>query len=105
LDFTYYDTRNSQLNWIGDDAFYYNRISSLELPEKLRYIGEYAFFNNYLEEVTIPESVKKIGKYAFANTRELTLYFPKRYEKNKDKIYDKIYNGKYVSENMKIEFI
>jgi hypothetical protein len=103
LDLAYY-SRDSKLFLIGDRAFKHNRISKLILPTSLYEIGEYAFFNNYLEEVTIPENVKKIGEYAFANTRGLTLYFPKRYEKNKDKIYDKIYNGKYVSKNMKIEF-
>jgi len=104
LDFQFYRYRVPKLFFIGDGAFKYNRITRLELPTSLNKIGEYAFFNNYLEEVTIPENVKKIGKYAFANTRGLTLYFPKLYEKNKDTIYNKIYNGKYVSENMKIEF-
>jgi len=104
LDFQFYSYRVPKLFLIGDGAFKYNRITRLELPTSLNKIGEYAFFNNYLEEVTIPENVKKIGEYAFANTRGLTLYFPKRYEKNKDTIYNKIYNGNYVSENMKIEF-
>jgi hypothetical protein len=104
LNFQFYSSRNPNLVSIGDNAFYYNRITSLKLPTSLYEIGEYAFFNNYLEEVTIPESVKEIGEYAFANTSGLTLYFPKRYEKNKEKIYDSVIKGKYVSENMKIEF-
>ena len=104
LDFGYYSGQPVHLFGIGDFAFSYNSISQLRLPDKLSDIGKYAFFHNYLEEIYIPESVRKIGQYAFANTRGLTLYFPKRYEKNKEKIYDSVIKGKYVSENMKIEF-
>lgn len=103
LDLGYYSSQPVHLMWIGNFAFSYNSISQLLLPEKLYKIGEYAFFHNYLEKIYIPESVRKIGQYAFANTDGLTLYFPKRYEKNKEKIYDSIIKGKYVS-NMKIEF-
>ena len=104
LDLGYY-SRVPKLISIGDSAFRYNRINRLALPRSLYKIGKYAFFNNYLEQIFIPESLKEIGEYAFANISSLALYFPKRYEKNKDKIYNKLYNGNYVSENMKIEFI
>jgi len=105
LDFQIYSYGVPKLMSIGDSAFRYNRINRLLLPRSLYKIGKYAFFNNYLEQIFIPDSLKEIGEYAFANTSSLVLYFPKRYEKNKDKIYNKLYNGNYVSENMKIEFI
>jgi hypothetical protein len=56
---------NSQEIIIG--AFMEKDISRMQLPDSLIYIGERAFFFNKLTSVTIPNTVTYIGDYAFSN--------------------------------------
>lgn len=75
------------VNSIGEEAFYYDNVINVTLPEtidsiynsafkstkivdltlpsKLVYIGDYAFYGAKLESITIPASVKHIGGSAF----------------------------------------
>lgn len=50
---------------IYDSAFKSTKIVDLTLPSKLVYIGNYAFNSSNLESITIPASVKHIGGSAF----------------------------------------
>ena len=51
---------------IGDSAFAWCSIKSIDLPEGLTTIGNYAFSYNSLEgSLVIPDSVTDIGRYAF----------------------------------------
>ncbi len=56
---------------IWDEAFYYNKITSITLPSTLGYIGRQAFQNNLLTEITIPENVYFIESNAFYGNPDL----------------------------------
>ena len=51
---------------IGEDAFNYANLKSIDIPNRVTSIGESAFSNcSKLESVSIPASVTSIGNYAF----------------------------------------
>ena len=54
------------LTSIGNDAFYYSRITDVALPSNLKTIGEGAFRHTDITSITIPASVERIEKYAFS---------------------------------------
>ncbi|MBR1987596.1 MAG: leucine-rich repeat protein [Clostridia bacterium] len=56
---------NSQLETIGDSAFFECPISSIELPSSLKTIGSEVFWATDISFITIPENVTTIDKYAF----------------------------------------
>lgn len=66
---------NSQLKYIGEDAFTCydneNLITNIELPKTLTYIGIDAFRNSPLTSVTIPASVTYMGTAAFKGSSEI----------------------------------
>ena len=53
------------VTYLGNGAFYDNGLKSVSLPDSLKYISQYAFARNKLKSVSIPDSVKNIGDYAF----------------------------------------
>ena len=58
---------------IGDSAFWWNGLTSVEIPNSVTSIGIEAFrFNGSLTTVTIPENVTSIGESAFTNCGNLT---------------------------------
>ncbi len=59
---------NSQLQTIGDWAFYNcHNLRSLVLPEGVTTIGDAAFYGcNYLTEITLPSTMQKLADNAFA---------------------------------------
>ncbi|MBQ3075333.1 MAG: leucine-rich repeat domain-containing protein, partial [Clostridia bacterium] len=58
---------------IGDYAFAYTNISSIQIPDGVTSIGEGAFIGcENLKAVRIPSGVTKIGEYAFANCTNFT---------------------------------
>lgn len=57
---------------IGNDAFAYNQLTSVVIPDSVTTIGNYAFYNNELTSVVIPNSVTNIGNDAFSNEVEIT---------------------------------
>ena len=81
------------VNSIGEEAFYYSKITNLTMPEtvdsiyrrafgttqfteiklpsKLVYIGDYAFNSSSIENIDIPASVQYIGNSAFFTARKL----------------------------------
>ena len=51
---------------IGEEAFYFCGLETLELPEGLEILGDSAFFRcKNLRRVSIPESVSYIGRWVF----------------------------------------
>ena len=58
---------------IGDYAFWFNHITSLNLNRKLREIGDYAFAeNDCLSSLVLNKGLSKIGDDAFSNNTALT---------------------------------
>jgi len=51
---------------IGEHAFYYCEIESVELSSNIKSIGDYAFYGTDLTSITIPHSVESIGEKAFS---------------------------------------
>ena len=54
---------------IANEAFYYNRLTSVTIPSSVTSIGNFAFFNNNLTSVIIPNSVTSMGTYAFSDNQ------------------------------------
>ena len=54
---------------IGDSAFSYSNLTSVQLPDGLIKIGERAFANNGVSTIVIPNTVETIARYAFAYNR------------------------------------
>ena len=59
---------NSQLKTIGRDAFIYNNITDLVLPENLQYVGWNAFAGLKQTSITIPGKLDEIRDGAFHNS-------------------------------------
>lgn len=61
------------LKTIGEWAFQYTKIKTLDLPNGLQSIGESAFYENkYITKITIPSSVILLGNSAFSSCSSLT---------------------------------
>lgn len=57
---------NSSLHTLGNDAFSYSGVTSINLPETLRRVGEFCFYGcSNLSEVRFGRSVVEIGPFAF----------------------------------------
>lgn len=63
----------SQLKSIGYAAFYYNKMTSVELPQSLTYIGGYAFNFCPMSELTLPENVAVFDYLISTNVTKLTV--------------------------------
>ena len=65
---------------IGEYAFAYTPLSSVELPSTLKSIGKYAFYGTGLTSVVIPEGVTSIGDVAFDYTQLSSVELPSTLE-------------------------
>ena len=63
---------NSQLQMIGNKAFAYSSITSIDLPQGLEYLGMCTFWYTPLEAITLPASLKMLGEGAFGYTTSLS---------------------------------
>ena len=62
-----YREREYRVTGIGENAFYYSAIFSIEIPETITNIGEDAFHGcTGLVSISIPNSIKSIGDVAFS---------------------------------------
>ena len=61
---------------IGNQAFYYNQLTSITIPNGVTTIGNEAFYGNNLTSITIPSSVTTIGNSAFYANRIASLTIP-----------------------------
>ncbi len=77
-----------KLEEIGQSAFKYNALESLDLPNTLKSIGMTAFNGNQLKgELTIPDSVTEIGNGVFS----LNLFTKVNYSKSMEYISDGVF--------------
>ena len=58
---------------IGEEAFYYSRISSIAITNSVKSIGMRAFTGNYLRSILIPSSVTKISGNPFGCTEPTSI--------------------------------
>ena len=84
---------------IADDAFEFDYLTSIELPEGLVEIGNRALACPYLTSVNLPSSLEIIGAYAFENADLVNVIVPSK--------VTKIFNGTfYGNQNLRsIEFL
>ncbi|UOY07249.1 leucine-rich repeat protein [Muricauda sp. SCSIO 64092] len=70
-----YQLVNYAVTAIGKDAFRYNQLTSVTIPNSVTRIESHAFAYNNLTEVTIPSGLDSIGERAFAynNLTEVTI--------------------------------
>jgi len=61
---------------IGDEAFAWNQLTSVTIPDSVTAIGVGAFSENQLTSVTIPDSVTTIGTMAFAINQLTSVTIP-----------------------------
>jgi hypothetical protein len=71
----YVDIGTSAIS-IGNEAFHYNQLTSVTIPNSVTSIGESAFENNQLTSVTIGNSVASIGESAFYNNQLTSVTIP-----------------------------
>ena len=68
-----YQDKTYQVTSIGDQAFKYSGLESIEIPNTIKYIGYYAFYAcTNLSSIEIPNSVQSIGYYVFSNCSNLS---------------------------------
>jgi len=61
---------------IGNNAFYYNQLTSIELPSGITAIGSNVFRDNELTNVVIPSGVTSIGVEAFSGNKLTSVEIP-----------------------------
>ena len=62
---------NSKIKTIEEDAFYYAKLSRVELPDGIETLVDNAFRASGLEEIVVPASMKQIGWAAFSGNSNL----------------------------------
>ncbi|MBQ9764579.1 MAG: leucine-rich repeat domain-containing protein [Lachnospiraceae bacterium] len=52
---------------IGNYAFTYSKVNTIELPESIKKIGDKAFHGSWITEIKLPEGLESIGAYSFSS--------------------------------------
>ena len=55
----------AQLKSVGNNAFEYCSLTSIELPEGCEWIGKYAFVGNDATEISLPDSIVSVTDFSF----------------------------------------
>ena len=71
---------SSNVTSIKEDAFWQNKLNSVEIPTGVTTIRQRAFGTNQLTRVTIPDGITNIPKWAFADNRLAGLTIPANVE-------------------------
>ncbi|MFO0763806.1 MAG: leucine-rich repeat protein [Candidatus Gracilibacteria bacterium] len=66
----------SNIQTIGEEAFYANNLESVSIPNSVTNIEEWGFRGNNLSNISIPSSVMNIGGMAFANNQLSSVDIP-----------------------------
>jgi hypothetical protein len=61
---------------IGDEAFYDDQLTSVNIPNRITSIGYMAFADNQLTSINIPNKVTSIGDRAFASNQLISVDIP-----------------------------
>ena len=61
---------------IGSDAFSFDKLTSVVIPDSVTSIGEGAFSSNQLTRIIIPEGVTTIGEWAFSSNQLTNIVIP-----------------------------
>lgn len=64
----------STLTSIGNEAFLYTGLTSINFPQSLKRIGDWAFQGTLLSEVNLPPSVNELGEGSFFSTPNNTSF-------------------------------
>lgn len=72
---------------IADNAFDFDYLTSIELPDGLIEIGNRAFACPYLMSVNLPDSLEKIGENAFAGADLVNVIIPRKVTRISDGMF------------------
>ncbi|MCL2835043.1 MAG: leucine-rich repeat domain-containing protein [Treponema sp.] len=61
---------------IGYQAFAFDNLESVSIPDSVKYIDGGAFFSNQLKEINLPASLVSIGDIAFSHNKISTIAIP-----------------------------
>lgn len=61
---------------IGDSAFIFDKLKSVDIPNSVTIIGKQAFAQNELSSITIPNGVTSIGELAFLDNSITSIVIP-----------------------------
>ena len=83
---------------LGNDIFYScTGVTSVSLPDSLRYIGERAFYYNGMDTINIPVAVETIDREAFAHCWHLYRALIHRSDAViEERCFDNCYTGLYI---------
>jgi len=70
------EVKKYKVTTIGSNAFAYNELEEVDIPDSVTKIENYAFAHNNLESITIPKSVTNIGSRVFAYNKLKKVIIP-----------------------------
>ncbi len=71
---------NIEIQRVGNNAFFYDDLSSVKLPKTLKFIGNSAFSKNKLVEIVLPDNIEHIGWAAFSDNQLTKVVLPSKLE-------------------------
>lgn len=83
---------NLTVTAIGEEAFYYSKITSVELPNSVTEIKKMGFYNCPLAQIKWSTELKNIGRYAFGYTKLGPIALPEGLEFIDDSAFNRCDN-------------